>query len=704
MDTTNASLISWGFGLAAFGYLSFSAYLFSFGNDWRQGKRPRRMLATGFISALWAFASLAFTLDTKPITLVTASMLDVIRYGAWFAFLLSLLLPLGDSSDQKPQVAAWLPKACWLLVTGGVALQLSLAIGVLSPQEWLRNTILHGLAEAVLGLILIEQLFRTVTEDSRWNVKPLCLGLFFLFAFDVYLFSDAMMFNRFDSDALTVRGFIQVMSIPLLILATERSKDWTSKIRLSQKAAFHSATLLFAGIYLLFMASVGYYVRYFGGEWGRAFQLALIFAATLLLGILLVSGSMRAKMKVLVGKHFFRYRYDYREEWLRFTQTLTIQDSPQTMGQQVIRGLADMVESPAGTLWLREVNQTTYRQSARWNLPECSSEAQHDSPLCRFLLASGWVINLEEYRCYPARYNNLEIPGWLSELPNAWLIIPLMAGNEMQGFVILASSRTPLNVNWEVNDLLRTAGCQAASFLAKMQATEALLEVRKFDAFNKMSAFVVHDLKNIVTQLSLMLKNAERHRDNPEFQQDMLMTVENSVERMRQLMMQLREGATPPGAVVGVSLSDVIEKIQRDKRGQGRQIEVSITNSLTTRGHQERLERVIGHLAQNALDATPAEGRVWINLERRGDRASLEIGDTGQGMTPEFIRDRLFKPFQTTKHAGMGIGAYESAQYIRELGGEITVDSNPGIGTRMTLTLPLLEIRQESDLHQRVAA
>lgn len=704
MDTTNTSLISWGFGLAAFGYLFFSAYLFSFGNDWRQDKRPQRMLATGFISALWAFASLAFTLDTRPITLVTASVLDVIRYGAWYAFLLSLLLPLTGTSAEKPQVVTWLPKTCWLLVMSGVALQFALAIGVLSPQEWLRNTIFLGLAEAVLGLILIEQLFRTVAEDSRWNVKPLCLGLFFLFAFDVYLFSDAMMFNRFDSDALTVRGFVQVMSIPLLILATERSKDWTSKIRLSQKAAFHSATLLFAGIYLLFMASVGYYVRYFGGEWGRAFQLAVIVAATLLLGILLVSGSMRAKMKVLVGKHFFRYRYDYREEWLRFTQTLTLQDSPQTMGQQVIRGLANMVESPAGTLWLRDVNQATYRQSARWNLPECLSAAQYDSPLCRFLLVSGWVINLEEYRCYPARYNNLEIPDWLSELPNAWLIVPLMVGNEMQGFVILASSRTPLNINWEVNDLLRTAGCQAASFLAKMQATEALLEVRKFDAFNKMSAFVVHDLKNIVTQLSLMLKNAERHRDNPEFQQDMLMTVENSVERMRQLMMQLREGATPPGAAVGVSLSDVIERIQRDKRGQGRQIEVSIATPLTTRGHQERLERVIGHLAQNALDATPIEGRVWINLERRGDRASLEIGDTGQGMTAEFIRDRLFKPFQTTKHAGMGIGAYESAQYIRELGGEITVESTLGIGTRMTLILPLLEIRQESDLHHKEAA
>jgi putative PEP-CTERM system histidine kinase len=233
-----------------------------------------------------------------------------------------------------------------------------------------------------------------------------------------------------------------------------------------------------------------------------------------------------------------------------------------------------------------------------------------------------------------------------------------------------------------------------------MQATEALLEARKFDAFNRMSAFVVHDLKNIVTQLSLMLRNAERHRDNPEFQQDMLMTVEHSVERMRQLMMQLREGATPPGTACGVSLFDVIERIGRSKMEQGRMVDLRIKERLTTRGHEERLERVIGHLIQNALDATPADGKVWVLLERRGDRAAIEVGDTGHGMTQEFIREKLFKPFQSTKQAGMGIGAYESAQYIRELGGELQVKSQENSGTRVTIILPLFDLKTESDLHE----
>ena len=704
MDVTNTTLISWSFGLAALGYLLLLVYLVSFSHDWRASLNARRMVIAATLSTLWALSALFALQFRQPLAFVTAALLDVTRYGAWFAFLLSVLLPRNGESKATSVGATWFPVACWTLVACGMLIQFALAAGWVTPQDWLRTLILHGLAEAVMGLILVEQLFRSVAEDSRWNVKPLCLALLVQFVFDVYLFSDAMMFGQIDGDALSVRGFVHAMTVPLLMLTTERSKDWASKIRLSQKAAFHSVTLLFSGIYLLFMAGIGYYVRYFGGEWGRAFQLALVFAAILLLGILLVSGSMRAKMKVLVGKHFFHYRYDYREEWLRFTQTLSAQDSPQSMGQQVIRGLANMVESPAGILWLREAGQESYRQSARWNLPECASIEPLNSPLCRFLLTSGWVINLEEYRCFPARYNGFELPTWLSELPNAWLIVPLMAGSEMHGFVILSSSRTPLNVNWEVNDLLRTAGCQAASFLAKMQATEALLEIRKFDAFNKMSAFVVHDLKNIVTQLSLMLKNAERHHNNPEFQQDMLMTVDHAVERMRQLMMQLREGAPPPGGICGVNLAEVILRIQKDKMNQGRSIDVRIQERLVARGHDERLERVLGHLVQNALDASTNEGKVWISVERKNDKATIEVGDTGQGMTKEFIRDRLFKPFQSTKDSGMGIGAYESAQYVRELGGEMLVESEPGVGTRILVSLPLFTINTESDLRERAAA
>jgi putative PEP-CTERM system histidine kinase len=267
-------------------------------------------------------------------------------------------------------------------------------------------------------------------------------------------------------------------------------------------------------------------------------------------------------------------------------------------------------------------------------------------------------------------------------------VVPLAQGPALLGFVVLARPRAPVDVNWEVRDLLKTASRQAASYLAQLAASEALLEARKFDAFNRMSAFVVHDLKNLVAQLSLMLKNAERHRDKPEFQRDMLLTVENVVQRMNQLLLQLRSGATPVDKPAAVALEPIVRRVQAAKAVGEPRLTVEIVAGVHAFGHADRLERVIGHLVQNALDATVADGAVAIRVYRENGRAAIEIADDGIGMTPDFVRNKLFRPFQSSKPAGMGIGAYESAQYVADLGGQIEVDSQPGRGTRIKVLLP----------------
>jgi putative PEP-CTERM system histidine kinase len=628
---------------------------------------------------------------------VLGRLADLLRYAGWFGFM--LVLCRTNRGEELPAGIAALPAVSVILLGFGLMVQTLSWFGLTWLGEAPGLLLMSAMSLAVLALVLLEQVYRNVTDDSRWNVKPLSLGLAGTFLFDLYLYSQAVLFKQIDADALSIRGAVHALMVSLIFLSTTRRRDWISKIRVSQKAAFHSATLFSAGIYLLFISAVGYYVRYFGGEWGRALQLGLVFSAIIGLMILALSGSVRAKFRVLIGKHFFRYRYDYREEWLKFTQTLSTNNSPEEMGQQVVRGLADMLESPGGGLWMKgSGGDPVFRQTARRNLAETQDTENADSALCRFLASSGWVVNLAEYRSYPQRYGALALPAWLQQMPQAWLIVPLIVGSDMIGFVVLASARANIDVNWEVNDLLKTAGRQAASFLSQMQATEALLEVRKFDAFNRMSAFVVHDLKNIVTQLSLMLKNAKRLHANPEFQQDMLMTVENSLDRMRQLMLQLREGATPTGTVVGVDLAAIVQRIAAVATGRGRQLEVTLSDRVATRGHEERLERIIGHVVQNAFDATEASGRVALTLDRSSGLARIVVEDNGQGMSEEFVRERLFKPFQTTKQAGMGIGAYESFLYVQELGGKILVHSELHKGTRVTILLPLFDVQPHSDL------
>jgi putative PEP-CTERM system histidine kinase len=688
LDESRELIAAWSYGLASCVYAAFAIYLAS---GWRADLRSAVLFVSVVLCAVWGLSSLGFVLTAQGLFLEVSSFADLFRTSSWSAFLLVLLRPGSKEEGRAPvRLSVFLSAGLALLLVGLVAQAMRLSSPGF-PLDPRRLALLDSLAMTVLVLVLIEQLFRTVSPDSRWSIKPLCVGLGGAVLFDLYLYSDALLFNRIDQDAYSIRGFVHALVVPLVAASTVRSRDWKARIVLSQRAALRSATLAAVGIYLLFMAAAGYYVRYFGGDWGRAFQLALLFAALLLLGIMGFSGSMRAKFRVLVGKHFFSYRYDYREEWLRFTSTLSSQDGFSKMGQHVVQGLADMVESPAGALWLKDPTARFFAQASCWNMPVSSATEDADSKLCQFLVESGWVINLEEYRSLPRRYDKLDIPEWLVQVPNAWLVVPLATGSEMIGFVILATARTRIDVNWEVNDLLKTAGKQAGAFLGQIQATEALLEVRKFDAFNRMSAFVVHDLKNIVAQLSLMLKNAERHRDNPEFQKDMQMTVEHSVERMRQLMMQLREGATPVDSPRGIELGDLIRRIQAAKATQGRDLEIDLREKIVAKGHEDRVERVIGHIVQNALDATEKNGRVWIRLEWEASQALVTVGDTGHGMTPEFLRERLFKPFQTTKPAGMGIGAYESFQYVQELGGKISVDSAINVGTQVRLSLPVFE-------------
>jgi putative PEP-CTERM system histidine kinase len=690
----SAPLAAYSLGLVA--HLALALQLWASAQHISDALRARRALLAALVAtALWCAAGLLTQFWDDLAADYLVQLTDLARYAAWFVFLVQLLPR--EANGQEAGTTRLVARVAMVVWPVAALLMFALAVGAL-PGDLSRLAIAGALALPLVGLLMVEQLFRNLREEQRWNAKPVCLGLACVFVFDVYLFSEGLLFGQFDRDALAVRGAVHALAVPFLWLAARRSTNWIGKLQVSRTAAFYSATLLLAGAYLLFMAAVGYYVRFFGGEWGRALQLGLAVAGLALLGLLVLSGAFRSWVRVFLGKHFYSYRYDYREEWLRFTAMLSARLSPAEMGEAIVRGLAKMVESPGGSLWTRQGTGQPYAQTAAWNAPRLADTEAADSALASFLRGQGWVIDLDEYRSSPRRYGELALPNWLLAAKNGWLVVPLLAGDELQGFVVLARPLAPLTLNWEVLDLLKTAGRQAAGYLAQLEATEALLDARKFEAFNKMSAFVVHDLKNIVAQLSLMLKNAERLHDNREFQQDMLLTVESSLEKMKRLMLQLREGAKPPGGSRGVELSPIVKRLVSMARAQGRTLHTDEGPNLYTRGHDDRLERVLGHLVQNALDATPAAGRVWLRTERDRGSVCVEVGDTGAGMSDEFIRTRLFRPFSSTKASGMGIGSFESAQYIRELGGSIDVASKPGEGTVFSVRLPAFEATQGSDL------
>ena len=693
-DMENFAVV--GHGLSAAATLGLLAHLILK----RRTTPARQRTSSLFLAALvatagWSLAAVAGEIWGRRVGAWPTAFLDVARMGLWICFLVRLFsLESTKVQTSLPRRLQWLAAATLMASAALVVYGTSVGFdpGVSRPA------LIAGLALPLLGLVAVEQVYRNAAEDGRWAVKPVCVGLVCIFAFDTYVFSEALLFGRADPDAVSMRSMVQVIALPFFFIAARRRQDWTRQLQVSRTAAFYSATLALVGGYLLFMSAIGYYVRYFGGSWGKALQMGLLVLGAAFLVSLAVSGSLRSWLRVFVSKHFYSYRFDYREEWLRFTALLSAAHNPQETGSVIVKGLARLIECPAGSLWTRTTSDGAYAQAAAWNMPQVVSTEPVDSQFCGFLRDRGWVIDLTEYRLSPTRYEGMALPNWLLGTPDPWLVVPLLSANDLQGFVLLAKPRTKVDLNWEVLDLLKTAGRQAAGYLAQMRATEELLEARKFDAFNRMSAFVVHDLKNIVSQLSLMLKNAERLRDNREFQEDMLLTVESSLEKMRRLMLQLREGTAPAGVSSGVNLQEIASRLQSMARSQGRSLSVIQDEPLSTRGHEDRLERVLGHLVQNALDATPATGRVWIQLARQGSQVAVQVGDTGCGMTEDFVQNRLFRPFSTTKGSGMGIGTYESAHYIRELGGSLHVESEVGVGTVISVQLPLLDAHRRSGL------
>jgi putative PEP-CTERM system histidine kinase len=256
-------------------------------------------------------------------------------------------------------------------------------------------------------------------------------------------------------------------------------------------------------------------------------------------------------------------------------------------------------------------------------------------PLVRFLTERRWVVEMSEWRAHPERYGDLVLPQWLTSDPDAWLVVPLLLQERLVGFAVLQRPVAPLTPDWEVRDVLRAAGMQIAGYLAVRQAVEGLVQARQFDSFNRMSAFVVHDLKNLVAQLTLLLKNAARHRDNPEFQRDMLETVENVLDRMQGLLMQLRAGTRPIEPPGPVRLDDTLRGALASKRGLRPEPLLEIAESAANVeivAHRDRLERVVGHLVQNAVEATPAEGSVRVVARREDGHAVVQVVDTGRGI------------------------------------------------------------------------
>jgi putative PEP-CTERM system histidine kinase len=602
-----------------------------------------------------------------------ATLLDVLRIGAWLGFLTLLLLPALDRRGRVVVAAG---------VGGLVAANLvSVVVGSGDIVG-----LAARLALPVAGLLLIENLVRNGSRAGVWSGKFLFLALGAMWAYDLFVDSHALLYRVIDPELRAPRGAIQVLIVPLLAVAAARNTAWSLDIGISRGAVFHSAALVGSGLFLLLMACAGYYLREFGGSWGPLLQVMFLAAACTLVAIVITSGRARGQLRVFISKHFFSYKYDYRLEWHRFIDTLAGSGRGGPLRERVIEAVADIMDSPGGAIWLRAPGASVFAPAAAWNFPVGSEVEAADGEFARHLDTSERIVVLPPMG-EPAR--EVAVPEWLTTSPEAWLVVPLRHLDGLLGFLVLRHPRAPRTLDWEDWDLLRTVGRQAASHLAEQAAIQAVSDAHQLEAFNRRFAFVVHDLKNLVSPLAMLLGNVARHGDNPEFRKDLIGTVADSVARMKRMLTEFGAGPAIQRAPAPVSIAALAARIGQVKACPALRVEPP-DPTLSVMADAELLEAALGHLVQNALEAVHGIGRVIVRAHRTDtDRVIIEVEDDGPGMSAAFVQEELFRPLSTTKRTGHGIGAFQARALVLDLGGRLDVATAPGAGTTMRLSFPL---------------
>ncbi len=603
--------------------------------------------------------------------------LEVGRSAAWCSFVLHLYRRSAGANEQTTTAFKTIGLLALLMLIGTPLVDFLAASGTPGFQSFNTATLLGF---AVCNLLLLENLYFNTPSESRWNINLLCVALGGIFLYDLLLYADGMLFHQLSFALLEGRAPAVTFAAPLIAVAAVRNRRWAVDIHVSRDVVFHSFTLIGSGILLLAIALIGEVFRRGGSEWGQVAETSMIFGAILTIAVILTSGSARSRIRSLVVDNFFSSRYDYRKEWMRCIDALTAADAFVALHKRAIRAAAEVVDSPAGALFVRPPRDVAFQWAGSWNMPAVTAPVPPGHPIVALFRDGDWIVRLDEHA---------DADTWFAELARGWLVLPLNHFGDLIGFVVLAKSRAQFKLDREAFDLLRVIGREIASRVAEQRAMQVLKQTRELREYSQRFAFVIHDIKNVSGQLSMLLTNAEVYADNPEFQRDMLATVRASVGKITRLLSRLQAERQERDARL-ITPSERLRDIV-DAARMTRQRDIVVRNRSGSAGaaiDPDAFDAVVTHLLNNAIDASEADTGVEIDLTMESHGFVIDIADKGPGMPAEFVRDELFRPLRTTKDGGLGIGAYQARELLRDSGGDLLVISKPGEGTTMRIILP----------------
>lgn len=623
--------------------------------------------------------------------------------SVWLCF--SLTYARGNYRESLAQWRLVLAGICVVPVALALGFEGDLFVSITqeeSTRHWLLRLTVPGfvlslvfLISAILVLMNLERTLRASIGTIRWRIKFLILGLGVLFVVRVYTGSQVHLFRTVDLSLLPLNSAGLLLACLLIFASFLRAGPFKVEVYPSHAVLQNSFTLLLAGIYLVIMGLLAQWVTLFGG--GGAFELKafLVLLSLVVLATLLLSERVRWRIKQLVSRHFNRPLYDYRLVWRTITEGTTRRVEQGDLCGAITRLVSAIFQAQSVSIWLADERKEkllfaastslSAERAARLQL-DAADAAQviaalrgHPEPIDLDGTKEIWASALR--RCHPAQFSN----------GGNRFAIPLIAGGDWMGVITLGDRVGGAPFSVQDLDLLKSVSDQAATNLLNVQFSQRLIQAKQLEAFQAMSAFFVHDLKNTASMLSLMLRNLPTHYQDPGFREDALRGIARTVTHLNEVISRLnllrQELAIRP---VECDLNELVaETLKTQAQAAGVELVKELEPLPKVRLDPVQIEKVLTNLMLNARDALGPGGRIRVETSRRDGWAVLAVADNGCGMSPEFIQDRLFRPFQTTKKNGIGIGMFHCKLIVEAHRGRIEVESVPGQGTAFRVLLPL---------------
>jgi len=544
---------------------------------------------------------------------------------------------------------------------------------------------------SIVSIINLEATLRSSSRIKRWQIKYMLLGVGGILGLSIFYYSHALLYRSIDMGLLPVRIGVLLISSLLMGFSILRHKFMDVEVTVSRGILFKSISMFVIGFYLLGLGLIGEGMRYLGPGVGKNITAFLGFAGAIGILVLILSEQLRKKIMVFINKNFFSQKYDYRSQWLQFTQRISSKHSFDELLSSIAEGFKDAIGARCASVWLREKGNGEYYCAKA--VDTAVPKVKPGKEIIDFLEDKGWVFNVRDNKSKAIVLRNT---GFI-ENTMVSLIIPLQDKGNLIGFIILGHGLAGDNYNYEDYDLLKTLAKQATSAIMNARLTEELAEARETEAVGRLSSFIIHDLKNAASMLSLIAQNAEEHIDDPVFQRDAMKSVANTSEKIKNLMQRLKDlphkmRLSFEYADLGVTVNEAIRELNLNGNAM---LDYEEGETVKTIFDREEIRKVVLNLVINSIDASTGKGKVKIRVGIENGMGVIMVSDNGVGMSKEFIETRLFKPFQTTKEKGLGVGLYQCKTIVEAHSGKIKVKSTEGEGTDFFVYLPI-RIRESS--------